>query len=124
MTPDIYDSLKLDLISKTDVFTPRTRSGSGRSIFYAMIDYPELIQRITHMSPELMYRGKMLVDVTDVLDIIRDARRESDSILQNTGVEKMPGSVHESNSGIMRALSAKGHLLTSVHRPSQETPDT
>ena len=88
------------------------------------MDYPELIQRISYMTPELMYKGQMMVDVTKVLDVIRDAQRESESVLQDTGMEKMPGSLHQSNSRIMRDLSAKGHLLTCLHRPSQDTPDT
>ena len=88
------------------------------------MDYPELIQRISYMTPELMYKGQMMVDVTKVLDVIRDAQRESESVLQDTGMEKMPRRLHESNSRIVRDLSAKGHLLTCLHRPSQDTPDT
>ena len=83
------------------------------------MDYPELIQRISYMTPELMYKGQMMVDVTKVLDVIRDAQRESESVLQDTGMEKMPRRLHESNSRIVRDLSAKGHLLTCLHRPSQ-----
>lgn len=89
-----------------------------------MVDYPELIQRISYMTPELMYKGQMMVDVTKVLDVIRDAQRQSDSVLQDSSVEEMPGSLHQSNSRIMRDLLAKGHLLTCLHRPSQDTPDT
>lgn len=88
-----------------------------------MVDYPELIQRISYMTPELMYKGQMMVDVTKVLDVIRDAQRQSDSVLQDSSVEEMPRRLHESNSRIVRDLSAKGHLLTCLHRPSQEAPD-
>lgn len=85
---------------------------------------PELIQRITTMSPELMYNGMMLVDVVKVLDIIRDEGRKTDSVLQDHSVAEVSQRLHESNSRIMRDLLAKGHLLSCLHRPSPHAPDT
>lgn len=86
--------------------------------FVEYMDYRELIRKITFMSPELMYKGKALVDVTKVLEIIRDAQRASDGVLQNNGVEEMSRSLHESDGQLVRNLLAKGHLLSRVHSPS------
>lgn len=85
------------------------------------MDYPELIQKITYMTPEVMYRDKFLVDVNDVLNIIRDAERKDHGVLQDASMEKVQSSIHSGGRGIVRNLSAKGCLLSGVHSTPQDT---
>ena len=83
-----------------------------------------LIRRITELPPDLMYKGKVLIDITKVLDVIRDEERESHRVLQDGRMEELSGGLHEVSGSIVRSLSAKGHLLTRKDSSPQNIPDT